>query len=144
MEITSPLYYSFLFEKKGALIFGQLMTFASVMVVILTPILMRSTKSQSELMSLSISGLLFIVGYFLVFITTSIPVHFAAWALFSAAEVLLITKEGVYIANHSSSNHRGRIQGVLLTFCNIGLMLSFLGMGYFIEGYGFGSAWLLM
>lgn len=34
--MTSPLYYSHVFEQKGAILFGQLMTFASISVVFIT------------------------------------------------------------------------------------------------------------
>lgn len=56
MTMTSPLYYSHVFDKEGAILFGQLMTFASIAVVLITPALMRMTSNHCELNSLAISG----------------------------------------------------------------------------------------
>ncbi|WP_446469671.1 MFS transporter [Xenorhabdus stockiae] len=144
MTMTSPLYYSHIFDKSGAILFGQLMTFASLIVVFITPLLMKVTSSHSELSSLSIAGALFVVGYTLVVSCSSIPMQFFAWFFLSAAEVLLITKEGIYIANQSPASHRGRISSILLTIRNIGLMPTYVIMGSFIQSFGYQKAWLLV
>ncbi|WP_252179995.1 MFS transporter [Endozoicomonas sp. 4G] len=144
MTLTSPLYYSLIFDKEGAILFGQLMTFASISVVLITPVLMRLTSRHCELNSLAMSGVLFVIGYGLVISYANIPMQFFAWFFLAAAEVLLLTKEGVYIANQSPASHRGRISGTLLTIRNIGLMPTYMFMGSFIEDFGYQSAWALI
>ncbi|MDA9556665.1 MFS transporter [Vibrio sp.] len=115
MTMASPLYLSYLFDEEGPVIFGQLMTYACVLVVFVTPILMKLTSSKAETMSLAYAGVMFALGYTLVMLLPTIPMHFVAWFFLSIGEVLLLTKEGVYLANNSPSSHRGRIQGVLVT-----------------------------
>ncbi|WP_336510293.1 MFS transporter [Photobacterium arenosum] len=105
---------------------------------------MRMTSNHCELNSLAISGVLFVVGYGLVVSYATIPMQFFAWFFLSAAEVLLLTKEGVYIANQSPASHRGRISGTLLTIRNIGLMPTYMFMGAFIQDFGYESAWILI
>lgn len=144
MTMTSPLYYSHVFEQKGAILFGQLMTFASISVVLITPVLIRITTKHSEINSLAFSGVLFVIGYTLVISYASIPMQFFAWFFLSAAEVLLLTKEGIYIANQSPASHRGRVSGTLLTIRNIGLMPTYMFMGIFIKDFGYGWAWALI
>lgn len=144
MTLTSPLYYSHVFDKDGAVLFGQLMTFASISVVIITPVLMKLTSRHCELNSLAVSGALFVIGYGLVISYATIPMQFVAWFFLAAAEVLLLTKEGVYIANQSPASHRGRISSTLLTIRNIGLMPTYMFMGSFIENFGYPSAWILI
>lgn len=144
MTLTSPLYYSHIFDEEGAILFGQLMTFASISVVLITPIIMRLTSSHCELHSLAMSGVLFAIGYGVVVYYTNIPMQFFAWFFLAAAEVLLLTKEGIYIANHSPASHRGRISGLLLTIRNIGLMPTYMFMGSFIEDFGYQSSWALI
>ena len=144
MTMTSPLYLSHIFGKDGAVLFGQLMTFASIAVVIATPILMKMTEQQGELNSLALSGVLFALGYAIVMLSTQIPWQFFAWLFLSAAEVLLLTKEGVYLANHSPSSHRGRINGILVTLRNIGLMPTYIFIGVYIQDYGYPSAWMFI
>ncbi|EHU9520974.1 MFS transporter [Vibrio vulnificus] len=142
MTMASPLYLSSIFGDKGAVIFGQLMTYACIVVVVITPVLMKLTSEKTEVVSLAYAGLLFVVGYSLVMVFPNIPVHFFAWFFLAAGEVLLLTKEGVYLANNSPSSHRGRIQGVLVTLRSVFVMPSFLLIGYMIDKYGFNTTWI--
>lgn len=144
MTMTTPLYLSHIFDKQGAVLFGQLMTFASILVVLITPLLMRLTNQQCEMKSLAVSGLLFAFGYWVILINTTIPMQFIAWIFLSAAEVLLVTKEGVYIANQSPSSHRGRISGILTTIRNLAVMPTYVLMGAQIQQFGYQSTWTMI
>lgn len=141
MTMTSPLYLSHAFGENGPIVFGQLMTYACVVVVTMTPFLMKYTRSKPETISLTYSGLLFAFGYTLVMLFPTIPMHFFAWFFLAAGEVLLLTKEGIYLANNSPSSHRGRIQGVLITLRNVMVMPSFIIIGYFIDNFGYRFTW---
>ena len=144
MTMTSPLYLNHIFASHGPVLFGQLMTYACVLVVIITPILMRLTSNKTEIMSLAYAGTLFVLGYLLVMLNPTIPIHFFAWFFLAAAEVLLLTKEGVYLANQSPSSHRGRIQGISTTIRNIIVMPSFVLIGFSIDHHGYLNTWLLI
>ncbi|MCW8347080.1 MFS transporter [Vibrio sp. ZSDZ65] len=141
MTMASPLYLSALYGADGPVIFGQLMTFACVVVVILTPWLITLTSSKTETMSLVYAGFMFALGYALIMGASNIPVIFVAWFFLSAGEVLLLTKEGVYLANQSPVSHRGRIQGVLMTMRSVLLMPSFILVGYSIDKFGYEFTW---
>ncbi|QUM80728.1 MFS transporter [Moritella sp. 5] len=141
MTMASPLYLSHIFGDAGPILFGQLMTYACVLVVFITPILMKFTANKAETISLAYAGFMFAFGYTLVMLFPNIPVHFIAWLFLSAGEVLLLTKEGIYLANNSPSSHRGRIQGVLVTLRSILVMPSFIVIGYFIDNYGYRFTW---
>jgi len=144
MTMASPLYLNHIFGTHGPVLFGQLMTYACVLVVIITPILMRLTAKKTEIVSLAYAGILFVVGYLLVMLNPTIPVQFFAWFFLAAGEVLLLTKEGVYLANQSPSSHRGRIQGVLTTTRNLVVMPSFVLIGFSIDNHGYQNTWLLV
>ncbi|WP_428754984.1 MFS transporter [Vibrio cionasavignyae] len=141
MTMTSPLYLSDLYGSDGPVLFGQLMTLACVLVVILTPWLITLTSTKTETMSLVYAGIMFAFGYALIMATSAIPIIFIAWFFLSAGEVLLLTKEGVYLANHSPVSHRGRIQGVLMTLRSVLLMPSFILVGYSIDEFGYDVTW---
>jgi len=144
MTMLSPLYLNHLFGKQGPVLFGQLMTYACVLVVIITPILMKFTSNKTELMSLAYAGFLFMVGYLLVMSNPSMPMQFFAWLFLSAGEVLLCTKEGIYLANQSPASHRGRIQGLLTTLRNLLVMPAFVLVGLGIDNLGYQSSWLVV
>ena len=144
MTMTTPLYLSHVFDQQGPILFGQLMTFASILVVLITPVLMRITRKVCDIKNLAIAGLLFALGYGLAMSPGSIVMQFVAWFFLSAGEVLLLTKEGIYLANQSPGSHRGRISGILTTIRSLGLMPTYILMGAYIESYGYTEAWRLI
>lgn len=144
MVITTPLYLSHLFEKQGPILYGQLMTFSSILIVIVTPIIIKLTEKLCDIKSLSISGFAFALGYGLTLFYGSVNIQFIAWFFLSLGEVLLLTKEGVYLANNSPSSHRGRISGILTTIRNVGLMPTYILIGAYIQSAGYVSTWCLI
>lgn len=144
MTMASPLYLNCIFYTHGPILFGQLCTFSCLVVVAITPILMKLTTSKSDIISLAYSSVIFAVGYLIVMSSPAIPMQFIAWFFLSAGEVLLYTKEGIYLANQSPKSHRGRIQSFSTFMRNILLMPSFLLIGFTIDKFGYQYTWLLV
>lgn len=144
LTMTTPLYLSHVFGKQGPILYGQLMTYASILVVIITPLIIRLTARVDDMKNLALAGFLFALGYLLVLADKSVGMQFLAWSFLTAGEVLLITKESVYLANNSPSSHRGRISGVLSTMRSFGLMPMYAVMGAYIDTFGYLSTWLLI
>ncbi|WP_228005912.1 MFS transporter [Xenorhabdus sp. BG5] len=144
MTITTPLYLSHIFDKQGPILYGQLMTFVSILVVIITPAIIRLTSNLCDIKSLSISGFIFALGYSLILFYSSVSMQFIAWFFLAIGEILLLTKEGVYLANHSPSSHRGRISGILTTIRHVLLMPTYILIGAYIQSDGYVSTWSLI
>jgi MFS family permease len=141
MTMTSPLFFSRVYGMHGPVLFGQLMTFSSFFIFIITPFLMKSFRGVNEIKCVFFSGLFFSIGYYLVFENISIIMLFFAWSFLSAGEVLLLTKEGIYLANQSPKSHRGRINGILGTMRNLILMPTYMLMGVVINDFGYNITW---
>ncbi|CDG21410.1 putative transporter [Xenorhabdus poinarii G6] len=142
--ITTPLYLSHIFDKQGPILYGQLMTFASILVVIITPILIKLTSNLCDIKNLAISGFVFALGYSLILFYSSVSIQFVAWFFLVIGEVLLLTKEGVYLANHSPISHRGRISGILTTIRHLLLMPTYILIGAYIQSDGYVYTWGLI
>jgi len=142
MVIGCPMYLGYLFGEQGPVLYGQLMTFASLLVVVLTPLIIRLTRPLPPIASVIISGGCLILGYAMVLATDSMPMQYLAWAFLTAAEVLIVTKESIYLANQSPRSHRGRINGVLSMMKNLGLMPTALIIGLCIQQIGYEGMWL--
>ncbi|WP_276971258.1 MFS transporter [Tatumella ptyseos] len=141
MTIVTPLFLAHRYGENGPWLFGQLMTFASLLVVIITPILIRVTGQTCEIKSLALAGFLFAAGYLFVMLFSPIAMQFVAWFFLSAGEVLLLTKEGVYLANQSPVSHRGRINSIMTTLRSLGLMPACILMGACIQSFGYITTW---
>ncbi|CAM3852606.1 putative 3-hydroxyphenylpropionic transporter MhpT [Vibrio aerogenes CECT 7868] len=141
MTVANPLYLNYLFGTDGPVILGQLMAFACVIVVFGTPVLIKLTQSKTGPFSLALSGVLFGLGYALIVWQPTVPAHYLAWLLMAAGEILLVTKEAVYLANQSPASHRGRIQGTMATMQGILRMPGFVLTGWLIDHYGYHLMW---
>ncbi|CAG8998307.1 MAG: hypothetical protein CENE_00249 [Candidatus Celerinatantimonas neptuna] len=114
---------------------GQLMTYSSLLVIILTPVIL-CLKNHSAINNISFAKLFLASSFGIMMISKSIPYQYLAWLFLTIAEIILVTKQGVYIANNSPSSHRGRISGVLSTIQGTGLMPASLITGALIQCYG--------
>ncbi|EKT52904.1 MFS transporter [Providencia burhodogranariea] len=144
MTVANPLYLNFMFDSYGPVLFGQLCTFSCLAIVLITPILITLTSKKSDIITLAYSGIFFSVGYLLVMSGKMIPTQFIAWFFLSAGEILLYTKEGIYLANQSPISHRGRIQSFSISIRYIFLMPSFILIGFAIDNFGYQYTWMLI
>lgn len=144
MTVATPLYLNFMFGRYGPILFGQLCTFSCLAIVLITPILMTLTSKKTDIITLAYSGVLFSIGYLLVMSGIMISIQFIAWFFLSAGEILLYTKEGIYLANQSPISHRGRIQSFSIAIRYIFLMPSFLLIGFTIDYFGYQYTWVLI
>ncbi|WP_029988325.1 MULTISPECIES: MFS transporter [unclassified Serratia (in: enterobacteria)] len=144
MTMTTPLYLSHIFGQQGPTLYGQLMTSASILVVVLTPLIIRMTLNICDIQSLAISALALAMGYGITLLSPLVAMQFIAWFFLTIGEILLVTKEGIYLANHSPRSHRGRISGIVTTIRSLGLMPTYILMGAYIQSYGYLDAWKLI
>ncbi|SHO57544.1 MFS transporter [Vibrio quintilis] len=144
MTVANPLYLNHLFGKDGPVILGHLMAYACVIVVVGTPLLIKLTRFYTESLNLAGAGLLFALGYGLIVWQPTVPAHYLSWLLLAAGEILLVTKEAVYLANQSPASHRGRIQGTLVTLQGILRMPGFILIGWMIDHYSYQLMWQML
>ena len=144
MTMTTPLYLSHIFGQQGPVLYGQLMTSASILVVVLTPLIIRMTLNICDIKSLAISALALALGYGITLLSPLVAMQFIAWFFLTIGEILLVTKEGIYLANHSPRSHRGRISGIVTTIRSLGLMPTYILMGAYIQSNGYLDAWKLI
>ncbi|CAI1865878.1 MFS-type drug efflux transporter P55 [Serratia fonticola] len=144
MTMTTPLYLSHIFGQQGPVLFGQLMTFASILVVVMTPLIIRMTINICDIKSLAISAFALALGYGITLLSPLVAMQFIAWLFLTIGEILLVTKEGIYLANNSPRSHRGRISGIITTIRSLGLMPTYILMGAYIQSYGYTDAWKLI
>ncbi|QGP55823.1 galactoside permease [Piscirickettsia salmonis] len=139
-----PLYLAALFNAQGAQYYGQIMTANAVIVVIFTPILTVLTRRYSALIGTMIAAIFLGLCYSTLLLNQSLIVIFLAVFFMTVAEVLIVTKSSVFIANHSPSSHRGRITGILPAVISSANYFSPVMMGGYIDRFGFHALWYLM
>lgn len=138
------MYLAALFNAQGAQYYGQIMTANAVIVVIFTPILTVLTRRYSALIGTMIAAIFLGLCYSTLLLNQSLIVIFLAVFFMTVAEVLIVTKSSVFIANHSPSSHRGRITGILPAVISSANYFSPVMMGGYIDRFGFHALWYLM
>lgn len=142
-SFTLPLQLLSFFGDEGPRIFGFIMSFNAVVVLVLTPLLNHLLRGISPLRRIAMGQLLYGIGFGLL----AIPALTAGWFFFStllwtAGEVLDATNSGVFIANHSPANHRGRFSSLFLITRGGGRALAPLLSGIILETLEFSAVWL--
>ncbi|GAB1476759.1 MFS transporter [Bacillota bacterium] len=140
-----PLQMKDLFGiSAGARFFGILCSLNCVVVVLTTPFLVLFTKRNSPLVNMSISGILYMVGFGLYGISGHLAVFYILTAVWTFGEIVSATNTGVYIANHSPATHRARFQSIFDIVQGTGRAIGPLTMGYFLMTYSISQAWGLV
>ncbi len=142
-SFTLPLQLLSLFGDRGPGIFGLIMSFNALAVLVLTPFLNHQLKDRTPLRRIALGQLLYAAGFGIL----ALPAPAVYWFFFStllwtAGEVLDATNSGVFIANHSPANHRGRFSGLFLITRGGGRALAPLLSGLLLECLDFSAVWL--
>ncbi|MFA7661038.1 MAG: MFS transporter [Anaerovoracaceae bacterium] len=137
-----PLQMEDLFGiSAGAKYFGILCSLNCVVVVLMTPFLVLFTKRNSPLLNMSISGVLYMLGFGLYGIAGHLAVFYILTAVWTFGEIVSATNTGVYIANHSPVTHRARFQSIFDIVQGTGRAIGPLTMGYFLMSHTIPEAW---
>lgn len=107
---------------QGPPLYGILMAFTAVTVLVLTPFMSRLTRRWSPLASVAVGATLIGIGFLSALGAQWAPVIFVGAFVLTAGEILWATGAPAYVANHSPVTHRGRFQAVLNALQSVGSM----------------------
>ena len=139
-----PLQLEELFPQKGPVFYGYLMTVNALVVIFLTTPLIGITKKVRPVLSVAIAGILFAIGFGMVYRIGSLLLFMLSTLIWTLGEILQATNTNVYIASHTPISHRGRFNALLPIVIGTGFALGPPVMGKFIELYSVELVWPLM
>ena len=108
-----PLLTTALFGPGGAPLYGRMMALNGVVVVLLTPIIVMVGRRLTPLSNITISGLLYTIGFSLFAFATTEPVFLLLVSVYTIGEIVNATNQGYWIANNTPISHRGRFSAIL-------------------------------
>jgi MFS family permease len=126
MTFSLPLHLNEIFKDKGAEIFGYLMSFNAVIVLIFTVMVLSFTKKLKAVYNMAFAAFLFALGFGSLSIINSFQGFMITTFIWTIGEILMVTNGSVYIANHTPINLRGRFNAIT------GLVF---GLGYIAGPY---------
>ena len=139
-----PLYSQRVFGEGGATMFGFLISWNGVVVLLCTNVVLRLTKRVPALASMAIASFFYAVGFGVFMFQCSLPVLLAATTAWTIGEILFATNGGAWVASRTPMNFRGRFQAVHHAVGAAGAMLSPLLGGLVVERTGVFVLWALV
>lgn len=140
-----PLDLGRIHGADGAAIYGSVASLNCIVVVLFTPLFTTWLKRISQTGKNLLGQVLLLLGYivFLTFLGT-IPMYYAAMALFTFGEILSTLSNGPFLSTRVPASHRGRINGFVNVLHNVlyGILMMLIGRFYDLHGNVF--AWTFL
>ena len=133
-----------IFKNNGSTIFGSLMTVNAVMCSVLTVFITSATKNIKASLCISIGGLLYAVGFGMMFFIDAYYMFIISTATWTVGEILVATNTSVYIANHTPITHRGRFNSVFPIIRKLGFMIGPMMAGFYVKYTNIRNLWILV
>jgi len=107
-----PLQMADLFGGNGARNYSFLVAANAVTVIALTPLATARTRKFRALTVAAAGGLGFFASFFLFGLISRLPLFFIAVIILTVGEILVTVNTNAFIADHTPSSHRGRVNSL--------------------------------
>ena len=136
-----PLFASDVFKTNGPKIYGIIMSVNAVLVVLLTLLIISITKKLKPLISITIGGLLYAIGFGILYFSKYIYLFIISTVIWTVGEIINTVNIEVYIANNAPITHRGRFFATINFLTEAGYAVSPMLTGFYIAGFGIRNIW---
>jgi MFS family permease len=136
-----PLFINHIYGYDGPKIFGAMMTINALMVVFLTLPIITLTKKIKPLINIIIGGILYTLGFGILFFVQDIYLLVFSTVLWTLGEIIMTVNVEVFIANNSPITHRGRFFAMITFIYESGFAIAPLLSGFYIASFGIRNIW---
>lgn len=127
----------------GSKYFGFVMATNGITIIICTTFIIKATMNIKPVINVALASLFYAVGFGMLGFVNSFFLYIVAAVIYTLGEILEATNAGVYIANHSPINHRGRFNAVIPLITGVGFSFGPSIFGRFIDAYGTRKLWIM-
>jgi MFS family permease len=127
--------------EEGAKWYGFLSSFNGFVVIACTPLITLILHKLKTIQRIVVGGLLYIAGYLFFILTQNIAFFFIGVGIFTLGEIAVTVNAMPFIANHTPSSHRGRMNAIIPMISGLGFTISPMIMGNVIESTNITTAW---
>jgi len=139
-----PLQAGELFGEGGYPLYGLLMTFNAILVVLLNIPVVTLLKRLGPVVNTAVSGFLYALGFGMLAFVRSPFMFFVSTFAWTLGEIVNATSADVYVANHTPMSHRGRFNAVIPIIWGVGWTVATPVSGAVSEAAGIPAAWLVV
>lgn len=130
-------------SNLGSKYFGFVMATNGITIIILTTFIIKLTMKIPPVLNIALAAIFYAVGFGMLGFINSFPLFIFSAVLYTIGEILEATNAGVYIANHSPMNHRGRFNAIIPLITGVGFSIGPFVFGRFIDNYGTQKLWII-
>ena len=127
----------------GSKYYGFVMATNGIVIIICTTFIIKATMKIKPVMNVALASLFYAVGFGMLGFVNSFFFYIVAATIYTLGEILEATNSGVYIANHSPINHRGRFNAIIPLITGVGFSFGPAIFGRFIDAYGIRKLWIM-
>lgn len=142
-NFSLPLMTEHVFGTSGPQLFGYIMSFNAVTVLVMTTVVTHHSQKNHPLVNIGFAVLTYAVGFGMIGFIKSLWLFFVSAFLWTVGEILIVTNFNVYIANNTPQNFRARFNAVTSLSWSIGAALGTYGVGKYMDAYGITAVWPL-
>ncbi len=139
-----PLQLGDLFGEKGAPFYSYLNALNAFTVIVFTPLVTRLTRRFRPLAVIGSGAALYFAAFLAFSMIRSLPFYFIFAVLFTFGEILVTINIGSFVANHSPSAYRGRINSIRMFESGFASAMGPLIMGYAVTALDYTVSWILI
>jgi MFS family permease len=123
--------------------FGYLMSFTGIVVITLTIVIIKLTRKIRPILNVAIASVFYAIGFGMLGFISSFWLFLLSGLIFTIGEIIEATNAGVYVANHSPINHRGRFNAIIPLVTGMGATFGPKIFGIVIDNRGLPAMWIL-
>lgn len=139
-----PLLLESRMHEEGARFFGILMSINAVSVLVLTPFLTALLYRIKPLINMAAGQFCYALGFGMLFFSTGSYYFFIfSTVVWTLGEILNVINSGVFVANHTPVNYRGRFSAWFGTARTIGFTSAPMISGFVLGRIGLQNIWIL-
>lgn len=144
MTFSLPLHLNDIFKEKGAEVFGYLMSFNAVIVLVCTVFVLNFTKRFKAVYNMALAVLFFAVGFGSLAVISSFKGFIITTFIWTIGEIIMVTNGSVYIANHTPINLRGRFNAITGLVFGLGYIAGPFISGIILSSGSISELWIFI
>ncbi|HEX2986231.1 MAG TPA: MFS transporter [Caproiciproducens sp.] len=109
-----PLQFGDLYGADGARFFSFLAAANAFTVIVFTPLITKLTLRFRPLILISFAGILYFLSFLVFGSAGNFPLFMVAAVVFTLGEIFTTIDIGTFIANHTPSAYRGRVNAMVM------------------------------
>ncbi len=143
-KFALPITLNNIFVNQGAKMLGYMASFNAITVLLVTAYISTATKKNHQLTNMTFAGIFYAIGFGMLGFVNNVGLLALSTFLWTLGEILHSINAGVYIANNSPSNYRARLNAIYEIVSSVGISLSTIFSGFYIEKFGSKSIWTIV